>query len=521
MGASCSIINDPVITYPVELVVNILSNLTASDLVSCRRVNHHFKGIIDSSQELQYHIDTAVAGVVDNPNSPLSLLERKDALARRQHAWDTLQPQRTTSDIVIKYPLNVGMEAKRPELVETRLHISPLREEGHYRIVQLAACPDNTDLVAVGMRCGDPASLSRRCSSHSFQVDILYFSGAGGEHPWTRKSTVHVKDVLEKYGVTWEMNIGIHTDILAVHLRPTTILGGDQWPERELWVFDWKTGEEIACLKGKGIEAFRFLSNSVMVLVNITPSESTATLELFSISVTNGNLRPTSMMRIATLQLPFVDNGCRIARVDFYPPFRVKNPVVHEGRLLYDTSIDAKPFTSAQSDNIIFVDINIGSRRGHDNLSFFVHPSTLLRHIPGPPSRSQGNMWDPIPWEVWGPTATRWFEGGGPITCGHHSLLKQRYPGGWEIWDFNPYRVRRLGKGFAVENETARLTVETEPSCARSDGIEKGIRSSLPFVKVVPKKWDYTYAGLYEDIVIGEKHSVGTGQYLVEKLYFG
>lgn len=267
-----------------------------------------------------------------------------------------------------------------------------------------------------------------------------------------------------------------------------------------------------------------------MVLVNITPSESTATLELFSISVTNGDLRPTSMMRVATLRLPFVDNGYRIARVDFCPPFRVKNPVVHEGRLLYDTSIDAKPFTSAQSDNIIFVTINIGSRQGYDNLSFFVHPSTLLRHIPGPPSRSQGNMSDPtVPWEVWGPTATRWFEGatlagGGPIICGHRSLLKQRYPGVWEIWDFNPYRVRRLGKGFAVEDETARLTVETEPSCARSNGIEKGIRSSLPFVKLVPKKWDYTYAGLYEDIAIGEKYLAGTGeghQYLVEKLYFG
>lgn len=227
MGASCSITNDPVITYPVELVVNILSNLTASDLVSCRRVNHHLKGIIDSSQEFQHHIDTAVAGVVDNPNSPLSLLERKDALARRQQAWDTLQPQRTTSDIVIKYPLNV---AKHPELDETWLHLNPSREEGHYGIVQLAACPDNNDLVAVGMRCGDPASLSRWCSSHSFEVDILYFSGGGGEHPWTRRSTIHVKDVLEKSGVTWEMNIGIHTNILAVHLRPRSIVGGDQWP---------------------------------------------------------------------------------------------------------------------------------------------------------------------------------------------------------------------------------------------------------------------------------------------------
>jgi hypothetical protein len=79
------------------------------------------------------------------------------------------------------------------------------------------------------------------------------------------------------------------------------------------------------------------------------------------------------------------------------------------------------------------------------------------------------------------------------------------HPGSWELWDFNPYRVRRLGKGFAVENETASLTVETEPSCARSHGFKEGIYSSLPFVKHVPKKWPpYIYTNLFEDRVIGQ-----------------
>jgi hypothetical protein len=279
-----------------------------------------------------------------------------------------------------------------------------------------------------------------------------------------------------------------------------------------------------------------------MVVASVSPSESTATLELFSLPITNGIVRPPFMIKVAALGLPFVDDGCRIARVDFYPYF-VKNLVIRENRLLYNASIDAaKPFVSTKSDNIIFVYLNIGSGYGYDNISFIVHSSTLLRHTLT--SHSHGNMRDPVPWQFWGPPVTRWYEGGrhvggGPVTCGHRCLLRQGYPRAWELWDFNPYRVRRMERGFAVENETTRLTIETEPSCAKSHGIKEGIYSSLPFVKLVPKKWHrYTYTGLYEDRVIGEmvsnysnspscyvtlvqQHLAGEGRYLFENLYFG
>jgi len=99
--------------------------------------------------------------------------------------------------------------------------------------------------------------------------------------------------------------------------------------------------------------------------------------------------------------------------------------------------------------------------------------------------------------------------------------LKRGYSEAWELWDFNPYRVRRLEKDSTVENDSVRLTVETEPTCAKSHGIKNGIYSSLPFVKLVPKKWpSYIYMGLYEDRITGELY-VGDGLYSVENLYFG
>jgi hypothetical protein len=240
-----------------------------------------------------------------------------------------------------------------------------------------------------------------------------------------------------------------------------------------------------------------------MLVVSVSPSESTAVLELFNLPVTNGT-GCTPIIKVAALGLPFVDDGYRIARVDFSCP-SVENLVIsRRGKLLYNASIDTKPFVNPKSNNIIFVHLHIGGGYGYDDISFVVQHSTLLRHIP--PSHSRDNVQAPIPWELWGPAATRWYRGGvcagGP--CGLRCLLRKNKR--WELWDFNPYRVRHLQKkDFAVDNESARLTVETELSCAKCQGIKNGIYSSLPFVKLVPKKWPkYTYAVLYEDRIVGQ-----------------
>jgi hypothetical protein len=128
----------PFSTLPGELIVEILSNLACSDLASCRRINRHLKDIIDSSEQLQHHIDIAIAGVMDNPKSSMSLRERREALVRRQKAWDTCQPQSTAE-----------VDERNPGLW---LRLDPLREEGYHQIIQLSVPPDNGDIVAVGMR---------------------------------------------------------------------------------------------------------------------------------------------------------------------------------------------------------------------------------------------------------------------------------------------------------------------------------------------------------------------------------
>jgi hypothetical protein len=174
MGASYSIMDSRhhgFQSFPVELVIDILLRLSLHDLTTCRRVNRTLNCIINSSQAIQHLIDTVVAGVMDNPNSALSLSERRAALARRQKAWDTGTPQCITEWIMtskvsrlpdvnqngiyfrqsrnhVDYcsppPPKQGLDEPWP-----RLGLLPRRDRS--KIVAFAVCLGENDLVAVGI----------------------------------------------------------------------------------------------------------------------------------------------------------------------------------------------------------------------------------------------------------------------------------------------------------------------------------------------------------------------------------
>ena len=243
MGTSFSAPRDENRTLPAELVIKILSYFSLHDLVSCRLVDRELNDIINGSQHLQHLIDTAVAGVVDNPSSTLSLLARRSALARRQVAWDTFQPQNTTSFKNRDY-MDVTPEQEGNEIL---LRLNNQREKEEYNIISLAVC-DNNDLIAMGSV--SPVINTTASGFHgpnqsnlvSFEVDLLSISRGGGEHPAAGKSTLHIKNILRDDH--WETQMKIHTNLLAVHFRCNSSRSG-LFPS-ELWILDWKTGEKLA-----------------------------------------------------------------------------------------------------------------------------------------------------------------------------------------------------------------------------------------------------------------------------------
>ena len=104
----------------------------------------------------------------------------------------------------------------------------------------------------------------------------------------------------------------------------------------------------------------------------------TALLELFTIPVLTGSAGPTPMTKILSLGLPRVDDGCRVARFDFYHP-PIENIFFRDNSLFSNKATDTKPFISTSSDDIIFATLNIGSSYGYDNISFVVHSSEIGR----------------------------------------------------------------------------------------------------------------------------------------------
>ena len=249
MGTSFSASRDKKRTLPAELVINILSYLSLHDLVSCRLIDRELNDIINGSQHLQHQIDTAVAGVVDNPSSTLSLDARRRALVRRQVAWDTCEPQDTISESM------KGVSDIAPKHDGNLTLLSNLRRKGGYKDISFTVC-DNNDLIAIGSL----KPLINTTGFHgpdqfdldSFDVDILSISRGGSEHPAARKSTLHITNISRD---RWETQMAIHTNLLAVHFSCIVVRAGSPYRvlpsddgtfPSELWILDWKTGEILA-----------------------------------------------------------------------------------------------------------------------------------------------------------------------------------------------------------------------------------------------------------------------------------
>jgi len=312
------------------------------------------------------------------------------------------------------------------------------------------------------------------------------------------------------------MHMDIRAGLLAV------LVDKNKWGDgNELFVFDWKTAQNIVSLREGRINAFRFLADKVMVVANITGAY-TGSFDLFIFSELKDGKGRTSMVKVVTLLLP-VPSNFHIFNLAFgnLPP---KSGVARRNHQRNDMVSYNKPFINS-SDDIIYVAVSISDVEAMRVIHFVVHSSALLRHIPPTPfENSQNTDDDPyvVPWDIWGPTATRWFYDM-PIsvasTCAQRQICCP-----YEIRDFNQYRVKQLGEGFSVETETAHISVITTPSNIRLLEGRDISSSSLPYVKIEPKQWSqYQLAQmcLDDDRILVMKSGFLTPGGEVDHIYFG
>lgn len=70
-----------------DLAIRILSYLSLPDILACLRTHIALYKLIKDSVVLQYHINTQLAGVEDNPCSTIAVHERLDRLNSRETGW--------------------------------------------------------------------------------------------------------------------------------------------------------------------------------------------------------------------------------------------------------------------------------------------------------------------------------------------------------------------------------------------------------------------------------------------------
>ena len=191
------------------------------------------------------------------------------------------------------------------------------------------------------------------------------------------------------------------------------------------------------------------------------------------------------MTMVARLQLPNTD--CHVYSMTFCSP-PVKNGIPRNNHQFINAAVSTKPFTNSP-DNIIYCCMGVEDSNMSGPVSLIVHSSTLLHY-------ATSRDFKFIEWDEWSPMARcvvnrechattfsgqRWLK--------ENKIWKNELEiRGNEIWDFNQYRVKWLGRDFSAETETARISVITKASSIEAlmdhDPFDSG---TLPYVRIVRK----------------------------------
>ena len=98
----------PLFPLSNELIIEIFSNLSPSDIYACRRTCRQLNELIVNSQQLQYVSRTALTGVFDPLYPGPSLPDRLIALEQWETAWMELDLREPNASIDAPVPAKSG-----------------------------------------------------------------------------------------------------------------------------------------------------------------------------------------------------------------------------------------------------------------------------------------------------------------------------------------------------------------------------------------------------------------------------
>ncbi|KAM6497468.1 hypothetical protein JOM56_007941 [Amanita muscaria] len=396
-------------TFPRELVERVLLLLDTKPMLRCRLVSREFNAIIQSSTLMQYYLTCRAAGVIDNPQSPLSYAERLEALKKREEAWTKLTP-------VFETTINAIDPSQLFEL-SAGIYIRSDKNQQNMYCCHLPSSPQDTPewfmipghgagQSGSGSICGNglavyehdlivnviSSEVGNQADLHSIDLVLLKFS-TGEYHPHARHSLIHVQ---RSPSARPYITVRIVGDNLALVLH-------DQ-DGSKLFIFDWKTGHKR--LQHQATE--NAYESSVPVFVSpgllLVPNRILSHLEVWDLFPSH----PNPPVQILSLQLPTVSVNYSIIHIRCHGEF---TPFLHS--MPY---FPPRPFFLSPENSIIVVNLLLESFLGpRSTYKLIMHRNTLLDMIQkwtSPSLLEQQARYDirQVQWTDWGPLISRWLQ---------------------------------------------------------------------------------------------------------------
>ena len=267
---------------------------------------------------------------------------------------------------------------------------------------------------------------------------------------------------------------------------------------------------------------FSFLSQDTLVIPNLVQN----TLEIAKVAIKSDDI--PCLVPLCVLNLPPLARHASIVRLGCHTepnptgpsPFSIPAP-------------SNRPFRNKPEDAIILFSVLIEERpvdfqfRQTRPFIFIVHRRALLNHIPAAHRACAPFCSTPepapetvqVPWEAWGPSVTRWFEGDSALmrwittTAGQRAVtMEDGASSPIIVRDFNPYAVRSARARAAAGGRLQQgddwiekrpngnvMGLKVDESVLDAGSVFKDdVRSSLPYVEVVTLA-EYRYQGVFMD----------------------
>ncbi|KIL58186.1 hypothetical protein M378DRAFT_60766, partial [Amanita muscaria Koide BX008] len=445
---------------PRELVERILLLLDTKSMLTCKLINREFNEIIQSSILLQYFLACKIAGVIDNPQSPLSYGERLEALKNQEDTWRRLKPafemtisvKHQTASQICRSTEGVYFLTDDNQKDLNYCHLTSFPQDnlrwtripGHGPaldwsgiLVEFATALYEHDLI-VNLITSD---IGNHANMQLYSLDLVLLKFSTGEyHPLAHRPRIHVQILLEVE--PWVVSEVVGDNLaLIVHSRDGSF-------SDKLFIFDWKTGRKL--LQHETIEnaysSLVFVSPELLLIPNLVLSH----FEVWHLPPQQPDPKPP--IQILSLQIPTVSPEYSIFELRCYGE---PNPFLHSVPYL-----PPRPFFSSPENSIIIVTLRLSSDScPRESFNLIMHRRTLLDAIQTWTSplleylSTSRCAFLRVPWGKWGPPISRWFQVSEtharwishsnaqrcaflePTLDGEKSMVS--------VVDFNPHNIRR------------------------------------------------------------------------------